>query len=479
MTDMPTPQVDLLLRHGRVITMDAERRILVDGAVAIGGGRIVAVGPDREVGEGAAGAARETRDLRGALVHPGLIDAHVHTANEIARGFAPKTHMDMGPIDMAMFTSSRGRDIDRLGSLLSSMEMVANGTTAFSDTGSAFHLDDAAGAMETVGIRAVTGHFLFGDADLAAANDVRGIGDEEADLLKRPFDECVGLLTDQLERYPFRGPQRVRGAVVMYGCGRSSDELLRRGLALAEQHDAPMIIHQHWGPDEGASSQAAYGRAPIEHLADIGLLGPRLTLVHMIHLTEGEARLIAETDTRIVHCPGASMRRGMGAIRAGRFPEMLAAGVTVGLGSDGYLNKRDLLRQAFLMIMGFREVRGEFPIITGEQALEMATLHGARALGLADEVGSLEVGKRADLVVHRLDRPEAHPRWQDPVDGLMFFRQTSTVDTVIVDGEAILDGGRFTRFDAEAAYREIDDLARSVLEDPIGPRSFALWPLVH
>ena len=471
--------MDLLLRHGRIVTVDRERRILVDGAIAIEAGRVAAIGPDREVGVGDAAMARETRDLGGALVHPGLVDAHVHTANEIARGFAPKTHMDMDPIDLAMFTSPRTRDIDRLGTLLSSMEMVVNGTTAFSDTGSAFDLEAAAGSIEQVGLRAVTGHFLFGDADLSAASDVRGIGTEEADLLKRPFDECVALLTDQLTRYQFRGPQRVRGAVVMYGCGRSSDDLLRRGMALAEEHDAPMIIHQHWGPDEATSSQAMYGKAPIEHLADVGILGPRLTLVHMIHLTQNEARLIAETDTRVVHCPGASMRRGMGAIRNGRFPELLAAGATVALGSDGYLNKRDLLRQAFLMTMGFREVRGGFPIFTGEQALEMATLHGARAIGLGDEIGSLEVGKRADFVIHRLDRPEAHPRWQDPVDGLMFFRQASTVDTVYIEGEAILDRGRFTRFDSDAAYREIDELARAVLEEPIGADAFALWPLVE
>ena len=137
--------MDLLLRHGRIVTVDRERRILVDGAIAIEAGRVAAIGPDREVGVGHAAMARETRDLGGALVHPGLVDAHVHTANEIARGFAPKTHMDMDPIDLAMFTSPRTRDIDRLGTLLSSMEMVVNGTTAFSDTGSAFDLEAAAG----------------------------------------------------------------------------------------------------------------------------------------------------------------------------------------------------------------------------------------------------------------------------------------------------------------------------------------------
>src|SRR5688572_25189973 len=195
-----TKPVDLLLRHGRIVTLDPERRILVDGAIAIDGGQIVGVAPEREVPPWL--TARETRDLRGALVHPGLVDAHVHPSNEILRGFAPKTHMDMTPIDMAMFTSPRGRDIDRLASQLSAMEMVFNGTTLFGDTGSAFHLDEAAAAIETVGMRGVTGSFLFGDADLSASNDVRGIADDEADLLKKPFDECVALLEDQLARYP-------------------------------------------------------------------------------------------------------------------------------------------------------------------------------------------------------------------------------------------------------------------------------------
>jgi len=125
----------------------------------------------------------------------------------------------------------------------------------------------------------------------------------------------------------------------------------------------------------------------------------------------------------------------------------------------------------------YREVRNDIPVFTGETVLEMATLHGARVLGMADEVGSIEVGKRADIVVHTLDRPEGHPRFQDPVDNLVFYRQSATVDTVFIDGEAVLDGGRFTRFDATEAYRRIDAKAAE-FEELIGASSFATWPLV-
>lgn len=161
----------------------------------------------------------------------------------------------------------------------------------------------------------------------------------------------------------------------------------------------------------------------------------------------------------------------------GRFPEMVRAGVTVGLGSDGVSARRDVGRQMYLAAVGFREVRNEMPVFTGETILEMATLHGAAAVGMADEIGSLEVGKRADIVIHSLERPESHPRFQDPVDSLVFYRQSRTVDTVIIDGEAVYDGGRFTRFDAAEAYRQID-AAASRFESEVGPASFATWPIV-
>jgi len=206
-------------------------------------------------------------------------------------------------------------------------------------------------------------------------------------------------------------------------------------------------------------------------------LDENLTLVHMNHLSEAEVDLVAGSGTRVVHCPAASLRRGMGAIRHGYFPEMLAKGVPVALGSDGYSGRRDLLRQAYLAAVGFREFRGELPVLTGETVLEMATLNGAKALGLEDEIGSIEVGKRADLVIHSLERPEAYPRFHDPVDNLVYFRGSSTVDTVFVDGEPVLDRGHFTRFDATEAY-EMIDAAAARFEAGVGASRYSVWPLV-
>ncbi len=471
-------EVDLLLRHARIITMDPARRILVDGAVAVGDGRILEVGPDREVSAVVTHAAA-TRDLGGALVHPGLVDAHVHAgSSELSRGMAPKDHADYGAVDDWLFTF-RSPETDHLGALLSCMEMVTNGTTAYSDTGGSFFLDETARAIETVGMRGMPGHSMLDFNPRVPGRDTSAgaMSDEEAETLRTPTRECVEKLDDQMSRYPFRGGGLVRGGATMYGCMRCSDELLIKAQALARKHGAPMIMHQSWDPEEVTISEALYGCRPIEHLAEIGVLDENLTLVHMNHLSPVEVDLVAESGTRVVHCPAASLRRGMGAIRNGSFPEMLAKGVPVALGSDGYSGRRDVLRQAYLAAVGFREFRGELPVLTGETVLEMATLHGAKALGLEDEVGSIEIGKRADLVIHSLDRPEAYPRFQDPVDNLVYFRASSTVDTVFVNGEAILDGGRFTRFDAAEAYRRIQDAAAE-FESGVGATTYAVWPLV-
>ena len=456
--------------------MDPARRILVDGAIAVRDGRIVAVGPDREVAP--ASEATETRDLGGALVHPGLIDAHVHAgSSELSRGLAPKDHADYGAVDDWLF-SFRQPETDYLGALLSCMEMVRNGTTAYSDTGGSFFLEETVRAIETVGMRGMPGQVALDfNPDVPGRDTASGaMSEEEGEMLRASTSECVSRLEDQMARYPFRNGGRVRGAATLYGCMRCSDTLLRQAGSLAEEHGAPMIMHQSWDPEEIEISEALYGCRPIQHLADIGVLGENLTLVHMNHLDRAEVELIAESGTRVVHCPAASLRRGMGAIREGAFPEMLGMGVPVALGSDGYSGRRGVLRQAYLAAVGFREFRGELPVLTGETVLEMATLHGARALGL-EEVGSIEVGRRADLVVHTLSRPEAHPRFQDPVDSLVYFRGSSTVDTVFVDGEAILDRGRFTRFDAEAAYGMID-AASAEFEAGVGASIYSVWPLV-
>jgi cytosine/adenosine deaminase-related metal-dependent hydrolase len=347
------------------------------------------------------------------------------------------------------------------------MEMVASGTTLYADTGQSFDLEATVEAINNVGMRGIPGYFLA---------DERIREDKLYDQYfspTTPIDQCLAKLEQQIKRYPFHGGGRVRCVATLQGSGTASDVLLLGTKALADREGVQMIIHQSWSNGEIEKCQSQHGKRPIEHFADIGLLGPTLTLVHMIQATEGELDLVRKSGTTVVHCPNAAMRRGMGAIRVGRFPEMLAAGIPVALGSDGWSGAHDVTRQAYLAAIAFREFRDVVPSITAETALEMATLHGARALGMKDEVGSLEVGKRADIVIHRTNLPG--PLLDNPVPNLVYYAQSRTVDTVFVDGEAIFDGGRFTRFDSNLAIQSINRAA-AARQESIAFRS-GTWPI--
>jgi cytosine/adenosine deaminase-related metal-dependent hydrolase len=263
---------------------------------------------------------------------------------------------------------------------------------------------------------------------------------------------------------PFTAEARVWASVGMAGMGLCSDQLLVEGKRLADRCGTVMDMHQSFGPTDVARYREHTGGKPaVEHLAELGILGSNLQLVHMIHTEEAEVPLLASTHTHVVHCPAASTRVGMGVSRIGRFPEMVAQGVNVALGSDSgnYSDFFDIGRQAYLAATVHREARGQMPTISAEQAVEMATINGARALGAADFVGSLEPGKKADIVIHSSRRPEWHPGL-DVMNSLIYSAQSVAVDTAIVDGEVILEGGRFTRIDEEAAYRQIDRAARAL-----------------
>ncbi|MGC5052413.1 amidohydrolase family protein [Micromonospora sp. DT48] len=460
-TARPLP-ADLVLRHGRVITMDPQRRILTDGTVVVHGGRISWVGPDRL--RPPTNAAE--RDLRGAVVHPGLIDAHVHTGTETVRGLSPKGAGDWDTVEEVAFRGKTPLD-EELAATLSAMDMVSSGTTLFADTGGSVHLEATARGIARVGMRGIPGHFIVDVPQDGALAEVT------ADT-----ETCLARLRDQLDRYPWQPTARIRAAVTLVGMGLNSDALLRAAGQLADDRGVPLIMHQSWSRAEVDASLAAHGVRPVAHLHDLGLLGPRTTLVHMIQTDDSERDLVRRSGTNLVHCPSASLRRAKGALREGQFPELVAAGVTVALGSDGLSGPRDLPRQAYLAAMVFRELRDELPTLTAEQVLEMSTLHGARALGMSDEVGSIEVGKRADLVIHSTHHPQSLPAFDDPVDWLIFYAGARTVDTVVVDGEILYDRGRFTRFDADEIRAAVADQARRH-EGAIGPDRYAHWPLIR
>ena len=452
---------DLVLRRGRVITMDAERRIISNGTIAIRQGVITWVGPDSEW---MCTDAAEERELRGAVVHPGLIDAHVHTGTETVRGIAPKGDASWQDVESVAFIG-KTEDDEEVAAIFSAMDMVSSGTTLFADTGGSVHLNATVRGIRSVGMRGIPGRMIV---DQSSEPMLEGVS-----LSTR---ECLETLVAQLDEFPYLPEERVHAAVTLVGMGLNSDALLREAALLAREREVPLIMHQSWSDSEVRESLRLHGVRPVMRLSELGVLGPNTTLVHAIQLDQEERLLVRETGTNLVHCPSASLRRAMGALRLGQFPELIACGANVALGSDGLSGPRDLLRQAYLAAMVFRELRAELPTLTAETVLEMATINGARALGMADEVGSIEVGKRADLVVHSTQQVQSRPLLDDPVDWLVFYSGGRTVETVLVDGEPIFDRGRFTRIDQDRALDRFQAQVEHHV-DLIGRGRYSVWPL--
>ncbi len=461
---LPPKAIDLLLLHAVVLTLDEQRRVFRDGAVAVAGGVIVDVGPSERLA--AEYVAARMIDAKGGVVQPGFVDSHVHLSHQLDRGMIPddwpenREHEHWLP-----YWQNMTRDDDYLSGVLACLEMLHNGTTTFSDMSGRHAAEARVQAATEVGLRGAVSQICW---DVPPHPSV-GIGDTA---------QCVRVLEKLTAAYPRKPGTLVWGGVNLSAMGRASDELLVAAKSLARSKGLTMAMHQSFGPADVSAYQRKTGTSAIDHLAALGILGPDLALVHMIHASAREVEILQATNTNVVHCPGASVRTGMGVTRFGRFPEMLRAGINVALGSDSgnYSDFLDVGRQAYLAATIHREAHGEMPTISAYQALEMATRNGACALGLADEIGSLAPGKRADMVLHRRQRPEWHPMG-NVVNTLVYSAQSSGVDTCIVDGRVVLEGGRSTLVDEEALLARVDRAARQ-LYARMGWNSPSRWPVI-
>jgi cytosine/adenosine deaminase-related metal-dependent hydrolase len=459
--------IDLLIAGGLIVTLDAQRRVIDDGAVAVDGDRILSVGPRVELERTV--SARRILDARRRVVRPGYVDAHVHvTAEMLARGFVPDSVGQRAWIRewaTPLYAATEPEE-EYVAALLASIELLRNGITSFCDGGTIRHAGRVARAVDEVGIRGVLGRWTW---DLVA---------EPASLFQTT-DQALAATEDLIDRIHGSANGRIRAMAAVINVETASERLLRGLRELAERRAVLLNFHQSAYAEYVPDALAIWGARPIEHLRDLGLLGPRLRLVHMNYVDEGEIELLRASDTRVVHCPGTAFRLAYGAGPHGRFPEMLAAGITVGLGTDGADagDQLDLSRAMYLAAGLFKDSRQDPSCLPAETALEMATLHGARSIAWDDEVGSLEPGKKADIVLLDRERPEMVPI-VNVANCLVYAADGRAVDTVLVDGKIIVEGGHLTTVDEREVYQQVERicprlLARSGL--PLERR----WPVEH
>jgi cytosine/adenosine deaminase-related metal-dependent hydrolase len=451
----------ILVEHAVVVTMDAARRIFLDGSVLVDGERIAQVGRAVEVRPPE--PVTRVIDGRGRLLLPGFVDTHVHLSEHLSRGLMP----DEVPVDRYVpdwyvpLYATINPEEEAAAAQLACLEMLRTGTTAFCEAGTLFDLPAVAQAVDAIGLRAVLGRWTW---DLA-----RGPG-----RLAQSTDETLRLTEEAVLDVKQCATARVSAWPLLIGFGTCSEALIRGAHALAERHGTG------WGMMQFAShpSRKTADALPLRALDDWGVLGPRTKLAHMVHVDEDDIALLARRDVKISHCPSAALKHVKGLFAHGRFAEMLGAGVTVSLGGDSAngSNHFDMLRLMSLAGLVPKDAHLDPAVMPPELVLEMATIHGARALGLGDEIGSLEPGKRADLVIFDLDLPEWRPLL-DPVNTLVYSASGASVRTVMVDGRLLLEDRRVTMVDELEVLTRVERLARPY-HARAGLAARPKWPVI-
>jgi cytosine/adenosine deaminase-related metal-dependent hydrolase len=400
-------------------------------------------------------------------VHPGLIESHLHASYQLFRGAVPGIIEESAvfPTIERPFYDEVTKEEEYLGCLLACLEMVRNGTTCFLEPGTVQFPAAVAEAAERVGIRGLIGDaFILDQSGAFAQGKARPTASQPfIHSAPRSTEEALARLGGELRRNS--DPDAlVRGHVAVLGLGTASEKLLLAAKRCADDAGVVLNMHHAYSPADTAADRARYGTDPLLHLAAIGVLDSNVTLAHANYLTDAECDALLESGASVAWAPAASMIWGHGATFHGRHAELWQRGANIGLGSDSanWSNDFDLFRQADLALLTARDAHQDRSYLLAEDVLRMATRGGARASGLEASIGSLEVGKLADIVIHTLDRPEQRPV-TDMVRNLMHASRSKSVRTVIIDGRVVLDDGLFSGVDEPAILEQVDNAAQGLL----------------
>jgi 5-methylthioadenosine/S-adenosylhomocysteine deaminase len=433
-------QADVLVRGGDVVTMDDARAVVRDGAVAVRADRIAAVGPWDQLRAEHPGA-RVIGDA-GSLVTPGYVNAHQHlTGDRLVHSCIPDAIDSQEAIfgwAVPVHAAHTGDD-DELSATLGAIEAVTNGITCTVEAGTVAHPDRVAAAVSAVGMRATIGQWGWDVDDVP-------FGAPAVEVLERH-----GALLDRL---PSGG--LVEGWVTLVGHDLMSDELVAGASELARTRGVGLTFHMSPHGGDPASYLDRTDRRPFVHLDQLGVLGPHVLVAHAVHLDDDEIDVVLRTDTAVASCPWAYLRLAQGYTVAGRHGDLLARGARVALGCDAENagDAVDILRAASLFVGLVRDRTVDPFGLTAHDGLTMATIGGARAIGMSDAIGSIEVGKQADLVVHDRGGPQFVPRSTDPVLQLMWASDGRSVRDVLIAGREVVRDGRCVTVDLDALRGE-------------------------
>ena len=444
---------DLLVTHiDWLITVDPQRRIIRDAALAVKDGRFVAVGKTADLmGQW---QASQTIAGHGRVVIPGMIDNHLHASFQLSRGLADEANAQQFLFEhMYPYEAANTREDVAVSSAFAALELMRHGVTCFTDPGN-YHPDATIASVLSTGMRLVAACSCFDKT-----KSVMG-------LLPASMIESTGACLEKtealFERYLGQHHGRLTMSASFRGMNNASDELITGLKDLANKHRVKLQTHACFSYQTHDASVSATGKAEIERLESLGVLDENMILVHSGWLEPQELALLVKRKPTLVCSPSSSLHNGYGYMAAGKHPELMAMGVNVSLGSDhassGVVDMVQEMRMAACM---YKEVRMNPRVMPPEHAIEMATLNGAKGVGLQDRIGSIEVGKEADFVVFDATQPEWQPLY-NPVSNLVYSATGSSVKDVFIAGEQVLKDGRLTRIDHDALMQQVGEAGQRI-----------------
>jgi len=432
---------DLLITGGTVITMAGEN--IENGSVVVSGGKIVAVGPSTEL-DGRY-APKETIDARGGAILPGFVNAHTHVPMTLLRGIADDRDL-MDWLQNFIFPAE-ARNVDaefvKAGTRLAAAEMILSGTTTFGDM---YYFEaDIGREARAAGLRCVIGETML---DFPAPDN-------------KTWDEAVAYVREFVKE--FEGDPLVTAAIAPHAPYTVSEEHLRSARELATELGAPLLIHVAESPDEMKQVAKEHGgMTSATYLNSIGFLAGDVVMAHGIYLTDAEMDLAAKLDASVVHCPESNMMLASGVARV---TEMLARGMDVGIGTDGPAGSNNNLDMIEEMASAARlqKITNEDPkAISARRVLELGTIGGARALDLDDRIGTLEVGKQADIIVIRLDTPSITPVYSVE-SAIVYAASGDDVVATVVDGKVLMTERKLRTIDIDSTLAEAKRMQEKIL----------------
>jgi 5-methylthioadenosine/S-adenosylhomocysteine deaminase len=445
-------RVDLIVSGGTVVTMDKARRVIEDGSVAVSKGLIVAVGPRAEIE--VKYTSRETINAAGKIVIPGLINGHTHIPMTLFRGLADDLDLNEWLTKFIFPAEAKNvtEEFVRVGTRLGLAEMIRGGTTTYCDM---YYFEDAiADETSRAGVRGVLGETVI---DFPVADN-------------KTHAEAMAYTEKFVKKW--QGHRLITPAIAPHAPYTVSEDHLRAIRAFSDRHKSLIVTHLAETKKEVEDITRDHGASPINYLARIGFLNDRVIAAHVVFASPEEIATLKRTGTGVVHNPQSNMKLASG---VSPVPQMLASDVSLGLGTDGAASNNDLnmWEEMDTAAKLHKLISGDPKVLSAQQAFELTTIRGARALHLENEIGSLEAGKRADLVIVESDDLNQMPSY-NIYSSLVYATKADDVQTVIIEGRIVMRDQRLLTLNENEIKTRAREFRERIIKSLASPAA-NLW----